>query len=166
MRSAARYARKEAGQKKERYLRPMYLPRSTHLGVLSCEQRCRTSHCALHSSRGILGKPALDNLLFSSRAHLQTPLRGLCMPQSLGLVDFFLIARCYAGANKPYDGRLYACQLHFWPSTCHVRPSTLALQSQIYLVKMQYMPSMSYDSRRDVAALGRISTTPAVRRPS
>jgi hypothetical protein len=79
--------------------------------------------------------------------------------------------------NKPYDGRLYACQLPSCASTCRVGPSTLALREAaagqfcVYLVEMQYMDTsnpalMSYDSRRDVLRRSAVLISIASRPPS
>lgn len=116
------------------------VPRKIHasLGVLSCAQRCRTSHCALHGWRGILGKPALDDFPFSSlpARSLQTanPSAGAMhaptsWPCLIELIcTYFFDCSMLRKSNKPYDGRLYACQFASRHSTCHVGRSTLALK--------------------------------------
>ncbi|PTB40486.1 hypothetical protein M441DRAFT_407032 [Trichoderma asperellum CBS 433.97] len=109
---------------------------------------CHASNDAVHHivhciARAVFSANQRSTICSFLPAHLQTPLRGLCMPQSLGLVDFFF--NCSMLHRREQTVRwtpvcMSIAFLAFYLPCSTLYPGTAeAAASQIYLVKMQYM---------------------------
>lgn len=115
----------------------------------SCHARSNAVHHIVHCMAGAVFSANQRSTVFPFLpARTCEPLcGGYACPKVLALSVFFVFFNCsmLRGRNSPYDGRLYACQLH-----SALRPAMLDAQPWLrrdcrrpylppYLVKMQYM---------------------------